>query len=389
MSVVAAGAPVSIGLVFPMEGQARWVSEASLEGVELALAIAREDGASWADRVRLLRSNASTPQTARAEAARLCDEGARVLTGSAVSAICLAASEVSEPRGAFYWEVAAVAEEVTTRGLRHVFSLNADARDFARAGVSFVAGPLSDAVGRIGRVAVVYEDSPFGRSVGTAVVRVAQDAGVDVAVDASFTAGADEDAALAAILRQIFAARPDAVLATCGARAAAALIRGARPARAIVGIGGGFASPELTAELGPLLDGAFSVNNSRALALRPGGLLPEAAALLARYRAACEARGIRDPQADRDLNFIGTSLLVRELLPAAPTAEADALRAAALALDVPKGGLINGMGARFDDWGHNTRGIVAGMQWQDGELRTVHPAGLATSALRASGARGG
>ncbi len=369
--------------MFPFQGRARWVSEASVEGIDLALALATEDGAVWADRVRLLRSDATTPEDARAEARRLIDDGARVLTGSAVSAICLAASEVAEERGVLYWEVAAVADEVTTRGLRTMFRLNANARDFARSGVAFAHERL-----RPRRVAVVYEGSPFGRSVGTAVVAAALAAGWEVALDAAYEAGPDDAAALEPVVARIEAARPDVLLATCGAKACAALVRGAAavPAlRAIVGVGGAWGSPELERVLGVALEGVFSVNNSRALRLRPEGLRPEAQALLARYRAACAARGIADPQADRDLNFIGMSALVRNLLPAAPDADLDALRDAALALDVPLGGCVNGMGIRFDATGHNTRGIVVSMQWQDGELRTVGPAHLATHAPRSDG----
>lgn len=383
---------IVLGLVFPFQGRAAWVSRASLEGIELAIEQARADGAALSERIRLARSDASTPEAARAEARRLIErEGARLLLGSAVSAICLAASEVAEERGVLYWEVAAVADEVTTRGLRTIFRLNANAQDFAAEAIRFVRSWLPAAVGPVERVAVIHESSPFGSSVGRAVVAAARAAGLSVAVAEAFEAGAA--AQLSGALERIGAARPDALLATAGAREAAAIVRARadalRDVGAIVGVGGGWGSPELSAELGGALDGTFSVNNARALRLRAEGLGREARETWHRYREACAARGIDDPQADRDLSFIGMDLLLRRVLPAAPDLSLDRLREAACALDVPHGGTITGMGVRFDATGHNNRGIVVAMQWQAGTLRTVAPPELATDPIARAGGGAG
>jgi branched-chain amino acid transport system substrate-binding protein len=66
------------------------------------------------------------------------------------------------------------------------------------------------------------------------------------------------------------------------------------------------------------------------------------------------------------------------------------IRAAALAMDLPDGALINGSGLKFSnldlpndpkDAGQNIRSAIGVWQWQDGAARQVYPKNLATNTV--------
>ena len=63
--------------------------------------------------------------------------------------------------------------------------------------------------------------------------------------------------------------------------------------------------------------------------------------------------------------------------------EADKVRAAMLATDLPEGATPTGWGVRFDERGQNTRARPFVLQWQSGRQVTVSPAEAAVAPLRA------
>jgi branched-chain amino acid transport system substrate-binding protein len=63
--------------------------------------------------------------------------------------------------------------------------------------------------------------------------------------------------------------------------------------------------------------------------------------------------------------------------------EADRVRAAMLATDLPDGATPSGWGMRFDERGQNTRAKPFVLQWQSGKQVTVSPAEAAVARLRA------
>src|SRR6516165_894847 len=71
-------------------------------------------------------------------------------------------------------------------------------------------------------------------------------------------------------------------------------------------------------------------------------------------------------------NYMGAKVFF-EALAKAKDLSADAIRAAVLAVDIPVGRTATGWGAKFGDNGQNTRAVPFLMQWQGGQLVTVHP----------------
>lgn len=376
---------VTLGLLSPHSGRADWITRASREAIAAAVALAREDGEVWAERLRVVEADASSADEARRQARRLIDEeGARIITGSALSEIALAGSEVADERDVLYWEVAAVANEVTTRGLRRVFRLNADASRFAATAIEFVQTDLARLGGPIERIGIVHETTALGSSIASAVATRAPEHGLRVVAFDAFASGASVGT-LASVVARLGREGAEVLMATATGREAALLLAEidgqSLPLRAVIGAGGGWGSRSLRETAGELLDGVVSVNNSRIWMLREEGLLPPARSLARRYRDRCAAQGVTEPLADRDLMFLGTDLLLRRVLPRSRSLAAADLRDAALAIDVPAGGTVAGMGVRFDETGHNTRGRIVAMQWQQGRLVTVAPERFATHAL--------
>ena len=84
--------------------------------------------------------------------------------------------------------------------------------------------------------------------------------------------------------------------------------------------------------------------------------------------------------------FVGGWTLFHDVLPAVTgTVTANAVRSAALAVDVPAGEAINGGGIKFGapgtpDQGQNTRAAAVVGQWQaPGKMRVVFPSGYAVA----------
>ena len=84
--------------------------------------------------------------------------------------------------------------------------------------------------------------------------------------------------------------------------------------------------------------------------------------------------------------FVGGWVLFHDVFAQARGRASDALRAAALALDIPEGSEINGAGVKFGapgsaDEGQNLRAASMVAQWQGVErLGVVYPPTYATSA---------
>ncbi len=76
--------------------------------------------------------------------------------------------------------------------------------------------------------------------------------------------------------------------------------------------------------------------------------------------------------------FAGATALYNDVIAKAKSLDADALREAALAVDIPDGASAYGFGIKFGPDGQNQRSHNVAWQWQDGQPGIVWPALLAT-----------
>ena len=94
-----------------------------------------------------------------------------------------------------------------------------------------------------------------------------------------------------------------------------------------------------------------------------------------------QARKGTRPTGNAWLAFAGTMVLFEEVLPRAGSLDAEKIRTAALALDLPMGSMANGCGVKFiphdqTDGGKNERGFAIVGQWQDGFFHAVAGVGF-------------
>lgn len=349
-----------VGVLFPLTGgTAQWGRECA-NGALAAVAMHPP--------VEAVVEDAADPGAA----ARLIDrDGAMLVFGTLFTALAVAASEAVVERGAAYAEVSAVADDLGERGLPRFIRTCPRAATFGRRAVDFAADELGAA-----RVAVLYEDSAFGRSLGAAIARAARARVLDPVAEMEHAADTTDFRAALAELRR---ADPDVLLAasyTAFSQRLWAQLRGAElPLRAVVGVGGGWL--HLGEGAAVSAEGVYAVDVAPADALADSGLVPEARALRDLYRASYRDRFGAAASVYSDLAFSGAELALGAFFAAG--GDPDAFMRVARAIDVPDGGTILGYGARFDASGENERAAPMVMRHRAGGLPVVHPARFAAS----------
>src|SRR3712207_3026431 len=147
--------------------------------------------------------------------------------------------------------------------------------------------------------------------------------------------------------------------------------------RMVVGSGAGYSSADTMRAVGPDFDGTMNVDftqfevNER---MAPGAK---------RFAEDYRRRYGSEPRSGHSLaNYCG-ALICLDAVQRAGGADADRVRAAMLAMDLPEGATPTGWGVRFDERGQNTRARPFLLQWQNGRLLTVFPSEAAVARPRA------
>jgi ABC-type branched-subunit amino acid transport system substrate-binding protein len=306
----------------------------------------------------------SKPEVAINEAVRLIEqERVDMLLGFFSSAQCVPVAARIEQLRKFMWITTCIASTVLeNRNLRYVFRSQPSGRQFGEASTDFIAHYAKEKFGKEPRdtsVAIIYEDGAYGVDVSRGNEEGARRNGLRVALKEGYSATAPDLSALVTKLRR---ARPDVILHTGYNPDIALFLRQAREGglrfRALVGHGAGYGVPDRLREaLGKDRIGCFNVDpisiwlaNQNALA--PG--LPEMVRLVGEaYDRAQPGTGVRS--AHVGMAASNTYVFFSQVLPRAIRqyggVDAEALRKAALDVDLPEGGTMLGFGVRFDGEG--------------------------------------
>lgn len=376
-----------IGALFPFSGSLASLGLENFTGADIAREIANEQG--WIPNTQITFVRADIPDTTAAsnEANRLItQEGLKILMGSYSSGLAVVASQVAERNGVIHWEISGTAEEITGRGFKNVFRTNAPAGQLGQVAVDFAVEELADRLGIPAselKVALIHEDSNFGTAIGQAVVRRAEERGLNIVANESYSASSND---LSSLILTLKAAGPDVIIATSYLNDAMLFWKQAREldlnVKAIIGTSAGYSSVDFYKARGADAEGVFSSDPPSNV--NPEGLSPEAAELLAEFTRRYQERTGSVPGPVATLGFTGAVVLFKHVLPNAASFEPEDVRAAALAVDVPEGGLPNGWGVKFagpdePNAGQNLRTFAGLNQWQNGELKLVYPGGLAVT----------
>lgn len=365
-----ASAQLVLGAIYPLGGPQAPGGKAELAGVQAAL---RLSGAN----VRLQVIDARTPAAASAAVDTLVKQyRVPAIVGTYGSTLSAAASARAEELKTVYWETGAVADPITAQR-RYVFRTVATGSALGRMAVTFTHDVLVPRFGLTApRAAVVRVNDIYGRSVGGGEVDLAKSEGIDVVDVIEYNPSAYDATAIAARLAQDRADFLwDVSYIDDGVAIWNAVLQHHVTFMGAIGTSSAFCMPEFSERLGAGSVGVYAADKPDG-DISVAALSPSGRALLAKAKAAYG--GTMDIPAVA--GFVGGWALFHYVLPNVDgTVGADAIRAAALRVDVPVGDMINGGGVRFAgegalDEGQNTRAAAVVGQWQAvGLMKVVYP----------------
>lgn len=373
-----------IGAYYPTSGILQRFGTEEFRGVEIAVEIVNARGGVQGRRVELDVAEVPNIDTGWREAHRLVKAGVPVIVGSYGSTLAIAGSEVAHRNKIVWWETGAVADLVTSRGYPEVFRTGPSGATLARQAAGFAVEVLAPRFGiapRNLRLAVVFENDPYGASVGEGIAREAKERGFRLAGSFGYDPARESFDGIIASLRTL---KPDVVVAATylqdGAKFREKVLAANLPIRALIGKCAAFYTAEMARLLGSKLDGVFVADKPMEVA--PAALLPEARTLEEEFRSRFLHRYGTTPDAPAYMGFSGAWALLAHVLPNAKSLTPQAIIEAARAVDLPDGSLPNGAGVRFAApgdpmTGQNLRALGVVWQWQNGKPVLVWPESVA------------
>jgi branched-chain amino acid transport system substrate-binding protein len=371
-----------LGAIYPLSGPQAQGGREELGGVEAALRVSHAN-------VRLKVLDATTPQQAAAAVDTLVhDYHVPAILGTYGSTLSAAASARAEALKTVYWETGAVADPITAHR-QYVFRTVATGGALGRMAVTFTHEVLIPRYKlTTARAVIVHVNDIYGQSVAGGEQDLARSTGIDVADVIQYNPNAYDPNVIAA---KVAEDRPDFLWDVSylddGVAIWNAVLQQRIPLKGAIGTSSAFCMPQFSVRLGVGSVGVFAADKPDA-AISPSALSASGHALLA------EAQAAYGPPMDIPAvaGFVGGWTLFHYVLPSVRgSIGADAIRTAALGVDVPVGDSINGGGVKFAgpgalDEGQNTRAAAVVGQWQAvGVMKVLYPAAYATGQPISSG----
>ena len=337
----------------------------------------------------------SKPDVAINEAERLLNqEKVDILAGIYSSAQAVPLAPKVEAQHKFFWiNIAVSAAVFHNRNLRYVFRPQVSTDTYGQVSVDFLAkvaeSKLHMKPDQI-RVAIIHEDGPYGTSMAEANLAAAKGYNMKVVHQESYSLSAPD---LSAMVIKLKRARPDVILHTGYNPDITLFLRQSKELglhwKALIGHGAGYGQiDKLVEAFGPDVDYVYNVDPVASQLLDPKTLAPGlgdlAKELLKRYKA---KTGASEMPPHASMGFNHTWILLHDVVPHAIQKyggwDAEALRKAALDLDIPPGGTIQGYGVKFFPpgtpmAGQNERALPVVMQYVKGKTYVAYPFNIKT-----------
>jgi branched-chain amino acid transport system substrate-binding protein len=332
----------------------------------------------------------SNPDVAIREAERLINvEKVPVILGIYSSGIATPLAPICDRNKTILWITIAVSDKVLEgRNLQYVFRPQAMGPQWGQSSVEF----LKDNFANLGyknhsevKVAVTYEDGPYGVSVKTGTLAQAEKYKMKVVL----TEGYDHKTKdLSSLVLKLKAAKPDAILNTGYYPDIVLFMRQAREMglqiKALIGHGAGYANfPNLEKQMGPeLMQYVYNIDPIPAQNLNKKNLKKEIGPIIDEFlKSYNEKYKESSPPSHATQGFSHTWVLLQTIEQAVKkygTPTVDNIRKAALEIDIPDGGTASGYGVKFappgDKYaGQNLKSYPVVMQWVKGKVEIVWP----------------
>jgi branched-chain amino acid transport system substrate-binding protein len=378
-----------IGAIFMLSGAISQLGQDSFDGADAALRLVNERGGVRGRRLEWVVADGHTPGEAARQAEKMLNErGARVILGCYGSNHTIEVSKVCEKHRAILWVQTAWTAELFDHKPRYTFRSNTFASPVEEAAVDYAhdlairrLGKHKDAL----RVAVINEASAYGTSCGRETVKALKARGISPVLEHTYDTQYDGSTVnFDDVVGQVSRAAPDILFASSFIHDAVGLLDAMRRATyrppIIMTSSAGFGLYTLNLA-GGISEGILSAN-APAL-VNTAALNASGRALQSEYLYRLKGLTGHEPTGFNAMAFCAAYSLFHDVLPrAANLGDAEEIRGAALAADIPLGTYPNGWGLKFDERGQNVRCPVCIDQWQNGSLVTVWPPEMATGRVR-------
>jgi ABC-type branched-subunit amino acid transport system substrate-binding protein len=392
-AVDAQGKKLKIGVVFDYTGPlAGGGSDLHALGAKIMIDYFAKKGGVEGYAIEALYADAqSKPEVAINEAVRLIEqEKVDMLLGFYSSAQCVPAAARIEQLKKFMWITTCISSAVLeNRHLKYVFRAQPSGRQFGLMSTDFLAQNAKAKLGkdpRDLRVAIIHEDGAYGVDVSKGNEEGAKRAGFNVVLKEGYAATAPD---LAPLVTKLKRARPDVVFHTGYNPDITLFLRQARELglrfSALIGHGAGYGVyDKLKESLGKDVNYFFNVDPISIWLTNEKALKPALPSMIKMVGEEYEkARpGTLIKSAHVGMAASNTYLFMTEVLPRAIKkyggVDAEALRKAALEVDLPEGGTMLGFGVKFEGEnapmaGQNDRAFPVIVQYVDDKPYVVWP----------------
>jgi len=390
--------PIRIGVLYDLSGPfAAAGSVASSIGAQIAIDLINErGGVAGSHKVEPIAGDSqSKADAAINEVERLINqEKVEIVLGVYSSAHAVPLAAKLEEQKKILWITTAVATSVfKDRKLTYVFRAQIHSDQYGQAAAGFLA---ENAKAKLGidpkdvKIAIIHEDGPYGVGVGEASERFCKERGLQVTMRDAYSASAPD---LSSLVTKLKRSQAD-VISHVGYNPDITLfLRQAREAglhfKMLIGNGAGYSQlDKLRATFGADIDDFCNIDPVPAQLLKPESLAPGLGQLIQimveRYRAKTK---VTDVPPHVSMGFNQTWILLNHVLPIAKQKyggfDAEAVRRAALDIDIPPGGTIQGYGVKFYPpgqplAGQNERSTPVVMQFAGEHIAVVWPDNIKT-----------
>ncbi len=356
-----APAPVKIGVILPLTGNAAVAGQSAKAAIEVGGAIVNEAHPEMANiplaataglpnlggaRIQLIFADSQgNPSVGQSEALRLVtQERVVALEGAYQSAVTLPATTVAERQGIPWLVGDSSSANITGRGFKWIFRTTFVGWQIAKVYMEFLAD-----VSKTGRpvktVVIVNENTEYGTNTGGAILDAAKERGFQVIARIPYNAnGAD----VSAEVLQLQQKNPDVVIFVSYTSDAILFMKtfkslGYRP-KMVMAEDAGFSDPAFAQNVGSISRGAVN---------RTAWSIGKPASPTYRINEMYKAKTGRDLD-DNSARDLQGFLVLADAINRAGSAKPDAIRRALVATNLsPKQLIIGFKGVRFDGTGQN------------------------------------
>jgi branched-chain amino acid transport system substrate-binding protein len=389
---------VRIGVIYDLSGPfAAGGSVACSVGAQIAIDLVNERGG-IAGKYKVVPINADSQSKADVainEVERLIgQEKVEIIDGVYASAHAVPLAAKVEAQKKILWITTAIATAVfKDKNLQYVFRAQIHSDQYGEAFASFLAENAKAKLGKEPKdvkVAIIHEDGPYGVGVAEASERFGKEKGLQLVLREGYSATAPD---LSSLVTKLKRAGAD-VISHCGYNPDITLfLRQARESglrfKMLVGNGAGYSQlDKLRATFGKDIDNFCNIDPVPAQLLNPASLAPGLGDLIKtmveRYKTKTNAT---DVPPHCSMGFNQTWVLLNNVLPVAKEKyggfDAEAVRKAALDVDIAPGGTIQGYGVKFyrpgaQLAGQNERSTPVVMQNAGEHISVVWPNNIKT-----------